>query len=236
MGKQFFGSFLCGVFGGAAPLLIELAGRAKLEQMPSSGYYVAMVVLAFIGGVIAVVYKEEVAHKAFLLGVSAPALIAAAGSAADQVPKPLWFLPTLYAAEQVGTAPSNATRVLFVAPDSKVFDPLSVEGDVVVKVDGNWQRIHLNLKRDDRAAAAIPSAATSVYFEGSVAPRERSDRSPVLIRTEPVELMAGKDPLMLTFASGQQTFVGGLLDGFGMKRSAQQYIQYSARVETAKAR
>jgi hypothetical protein len=52
--------------------------------MPGGGYYIALAIFGIIGGGIALVYKEVVTHKAFLLGVGAPALIVAGGNVADQ--------------------------------------------------------------------------------------------------------------------------------------------------------
>jgi hypothetical protein len=76
--------FCCGFFGGTAPSLLELAGKAQAENLPGSGYYLALIIFGAIGGGIAIIYKEVVSHKAFLLGVSAPALIVTAGAVADQ--------------------------------------------------------------------------------------------------------------------------------------------------------
>lgn len=81
--KIWLASGLCGAFGGMAPSLLEFAGLAKFERWPGVGFYVMMVIFAVLGGAVAVIYKEEKTHKAFLLGVSTPALIVAVGGVAD---------------------------------------------------------------------------------------------------------------------------------------------------------
>lgn len=78
-----FISFLCGFFGGTTTTLLELAGKAQVNDLPSSGFYLAMAIFGLIGGATAIIYKEMISHKAFLMGVGAPALIATAGSIAD---------------------------------------------------------------------------------------------------------------------------------------------------------
>jgi hypothetical protein len=228
--KTFGVAFLCGSFGGAAPRLLDLSGRFMAEQPPNKGFYLSMLIVACIGGAIAVVYKERVTHKAFLLGVSAPALIAAAETAA--VPPSALMLPALHAAApaQVGAL----TRVLTVAPDSATFDPGSVTGDVVVRIGDTWRRVHLDRERDGPAVAIIPRSATAIYFDGTVAWRGKSNSPPADIRTEQVTLTPGIDPLVFRFTKGQQTFVGGVFDGIGWKRSAQRYVRYSAKVESRK--
>lgn len=82
-------AFFFGGVGGAAPSLLDLAGKAQADALPGSGYYLAVAIFAFLGGVVALAYRENVLHKAFFLGVGAPALIVAGGSAVDaQTPLP----------------------------------------------------------------------------------------------------------------------------------------------------
>ena len=78
--QQGIAAFAFGAVGGAAPSLLDLAARAQVDQMPAGGYYVALAIFAFLGGTIALAYKELVTHKAFLLGIGTPALIVAGGT------------------------------------------------------------------------------------------------------------------------------------------------------------
>ena len=75
-----------GAFGGAAPSLLELAGLARREELPGLGYAVAVAIFALLGAGVALIHKEDLPHKAFFLGVAAPALIVAASAVTDRPP------------------------------------------------------------------------------------------------------------------------------------------------------
>ncbi len=67
---------LIGAFGGMAPKLIEMIPKIFANDYPSAGQLLALALLAFIGGVIVLVYKEGNFQKALILGAGAPAILA----------------------------------------------------------------------------------------------------------------------------------------------------------------
>lgn len=67
---------LIGAFGGMAPKLIEMTPKLFANVYPSTGQVLALALLAFIGGVIVLVYKEGNFQKALILGAGAPAILA----------------------------------------------------------------------------------------------------------------------------------------------------------------
>ena len=67
---------IIGAIGGITPKLIEILPQLFKNTFPPHGYLYGLIILAFIGAVIIVVYKEENFQKAFILGAGAPALIA----------------------------------------------------------------------------------------------------------------------------------------------------------------
>jgi hypothetical protein len=67
---------LIGAFGGMAPKLIELIPKLFSNILPSSGQLLGFALLALIGGVVVVVYKEDNFQKALILGAGAPAILA----------------------------------------------------------------------------------------------------------------------------------------------------------------
>ena len=74
--NTFFQAALVGAFGGMAPKLIELIPKLFNNVFPSSGYVLALVLLAIIGAIVVLVYKEQSLQKALVLGAGAPAIIA----------------------------------------------------------------------------------------------------------------------------------------------------------------
>jgi hypothetical protein len=67
---------LIGAFGGMVPKLIEMIPKLFANVYPSTGQVLALALLAFIGGVIVLVYKEGNFQKALILGAGAPAILA----------------------------------------------------------------------------------------------------------------------------------------------------------------
>ena len=74
--KPLLHGVLIGAFGGMAPKIIEMIPKLLNNIFPSSGHLLALTLLALIGGVIVLVYKEENLQKALILGAGAPALLA----------------------------------------------------------------------------------------------------------------------------------------------------------------
>jgi hypothetical protein len=74
--KPLLHGVLIGAFGGMAPKIIEMIPKLFNNIFPSSGHLLALALLALIGGIIVLVYKEENLQKALILGAGAPALLA----------------------------------------------------------------------------------------------------------------------------------------------------------------
>lgn len=74
--KPLLHGMLIGAFGGMAPKLIEMIPKLFNNIFPSAGTMLALLLLALIGGIIVIVYKEVNLQKALILGAGAPALLA----------------------------------------------------------------------------------------------------------------------------------------------------------------
>lgn len=74
--KPLLHGVLIGAFGGMAPKIIEMIPKLFNNIFPSAGHILALTLLALIGGIIVLVYKEENLQKALILGAGAPALLA----------------------------------------------------------------------------------------------------------------------------------------------------------------
>ncbi|MFA6541350.1 MAG: hypothetical protein WCT99_07080 [Bacteroidota bacterium] len=147
--KPLFQAALIGAFGGIAPKLIEIIPDLFKNVYPSAGTYLALSILAFIGGVIIVVYKEENFQKALILGAGAPALIAALSTQAA-APKTAGFVfpvsfsivSTAYAQEQsrLDTArfvvqqneSSYKLNALWIRADSTTIYDYKKTGDTII--------------------------------------------------------------------------------------------------------
>ena len=67
---------LIGAFGGVTPKLIEMIPKLFSNILPSIGQLLGLALLAMIGGVVVVIYKEKNFQKALMLGAGAPAILA----------------------------------------------------------------------------------------------------------------------------------------------------------------
>ena len=200
--------------------------------MPSSGYYLALLIFAVIGGTVGAAYRERVEHKAFFLGIGAPALIVAAGTAADARSAGLSLVPVVHAATQVPTQ-ARDSRWITIAPEYPAYSPASAEGDIAVRVDGNWQTYSVGTQRGGLWGASVPPEASEAYFDGSVRTRGVDPTAPyrrIEIRTESVALPAGNSSLRLEFGEAEPTIWVGLLEGFGFRRTARTFVRYGAQI------
>ena len=153
---------LIGAFGGMAPKLIEMIPRLFANVYPSSGQLLALVILAFIGGVIVLVYKEENLQKALILGAGAPAIIATltaqavAPTSGLLLPVNVSFASTAFA--QTKAADSVARFVftqnespyklnaLWIRADATTIEQYKIVGDtVVVSVPPAAKEIRIDL-------------------------------------------------------------------------------------------
>ena len=230
-------SFVCGAFGGVAPTLLKLAGKAQDGQLPGGGYYLAMAIFALIGGGIALIYKEQLTHKAFLLGVGAPALIVAGNTVADSgANRPAvhvqFFSVALAAQNQAATQVD--TRMVMIQPDSKVFQPNTMTGRLMVRIGEQTQGIEIPPSTSDNPVMVqIPKGATAAAFEGSAALRDSKTGERVPIRTAVVPFAPGSDSLLFEFSrAGKPTFWAGWLDGIGLEQRAQDAVLTPATVRT----
>ncbi len=67
---------LIGAFGGVTPKLIEMIPKLFSNILPSIGQLLGLALLAMIGGVVVVIYKEKNFQKALMLRAGAPAILA----------------------------------------------------------------------------------------------------------------------------------------------------------------
>ncbi len=233
--KKYAGALMFGAFGGAAPSLLELAGMVRGGSFPGVGYYVALLIFAVMGGVVALAYKEEFSHKAFFLGVGAPALIVAAGSAADVQATTVaaaegqsrWRAaivsvahaqpardPAPVDATTLLPAPGDATRTLWVR---LARDAGKVEL-VLIKQDGT-RVVHRVKRNQTQSQIAIPISAEVI----GVAVRTRGDVGPV----QP--LPAGQSKLVLD-VTHEGTFWSGFLRALRMNNRAQKAMDVQAQL------
>jgi hypothetical protein len=221
---------LCGAFGGMAPSLLNLAGRFRAEGLlpldALAGEVVSMALLAVIGCVIVVMFKENTMLKAFFLGVSAPALILNSASALDLPAPPQSREPDtarsgimliqpwgarLYAAEQSSIGNRRLTVRTEVPVSGNIFIRDAVSGrerEIEADNDGGW---------------TVPTTEFSVVFRGTIA--EQID-----VETPSAIVASGSEPVVLLLYPGdpEQTFLGGLLDGFGFDNWAQRFVRSEA--------
>lgn len=114
--KPLLHGVLIGAFGGTAPKLIEMIPKLFNNIFPSSGHLIALALLALIGGVIVLVYKEENLQKALILGAGAPALLATLTAQAVNPGQSQAFLPFEFSivATAYAQSPETQTTVKFI--------------------------------------------------------------------------------------------------------------------------
>jgi hypothetical protein len=250
-------SFFCGAVGGAAPSLLDLATRARIEQLPSGGYYIAMAIFAFLGGFLALVYKETITHKAFFLGIGAPALIVAGGKAVDS--GTAWRLDpgltkTAYAQENTSLAPPTAGmiedvlakghRLVFVSVDRSILESdridaqLSLEttgqgGKREVVVSSGHQRPNSSSGPDDPwtvGTATLPGDTVAIALKGQITLSGQGPERTLTIRTEPENLPPDGSTLLVVLQR-RVSFWAGFFDGIGMKNLARRQTDYRISIE-----
>jgi hypothetical protein len=140
---------LIGAFGGMAPKLIEMIPRLFANVYPSSGQLLALALLACIGGVIVLVYKEANFQKALILGAGAPAILATL-TAQAVAPKESGFLfpdnISFFSTAYAQTVPAESTmrfvitqnespyklNALWLRADGNTIDRYRIEGDTLI--------------------------------------------------------------------------------------------------------
>lgn len=144
-----FHAALIGAFGGMAPKMIEMIPRLFNNVFPSAGHIAGLALLAMIGGVIVLVYKEVNLQKALILGAGAPAILAsftaqaiAPSSASAWEPFSFSFASTAYAqpAERSSTAIFVFTKnespyrlnALWIRADGMTIQKYFVKEDTVI--------------------------------------------------------------------------------------------------------
>jgi serine/threonine-protein kinase len=224
MFKEIASLFLCGAFGGLAPTLLELAGLARRQDFPGSGFYIAMCIFALIGGGVALVYREKAPHKAFMLGVAAPALIVAAGTVIDSQPQQvnamalldLRLSSTAYAQEadlpgsssvsgkEIPTAGSSGRELKVICNG---FSPQGCTVEFRSTTGRSEKTILTTVVKDDEGLISVPVGADSVRVGDAYS------------ESEPVELpRAGSATIT---AEREDTFLSGFYSAFGMNNRAE---------------
>jgi len=140
---------LIGAFGGMAPKIIELVPKLFENIYPSTGHLIALAILASIGGIIVLVYKEENFQKALILGAGAPAIIATLTTQAVAPKQADFILPFNFSfiAAAYAQSPSENDTIKFVVTqnessfklnslwfraDSVTLDDYKQKGDTVI--------------------------------------------------------------------------------------------------------
>ncbi len=251
-------TFFCGAVGGIAPSLIKLAAKAQAEDWPSGGYYLGMIIFSFLGGFVAWVYKERITHKAFLLGVGAPALIVAGGNVADATSaadvRTSWNLmevlaPQAYAQGQESLRPKivfekgGNWRLVYVPMEQKGLKGKSLGSDAKLKartprgtveiplvaLDDLPEDLRKELEIHGRGKyAAIPDDTTVVSLDGMIR-SETGTRGIRDFQTDDVKIPPETTVLRFTF-SEKKPFWSGFFDVLGMDTLADRQTQYPATV------
>ena len=196
-----------GGFGGIAPSLLDraralysgevVAWFAKQEYIWMSALCVTLAMLIYfsIGAAVAVLSKEEVSHKAMLIGIGAPALIMAAfnpigdraRNAEAQIQRAgaqFTLFPSAFAQEQTGDPEKQ--RDVILKPEGCVGCNVEIRG-----ADGTVLK-SVPLPADSTAATiTIPQGADALVLSGqntnaavvpldSIAPAAAGQKSPTL--------------------------------------------------------
>lgn len=184
---------LIGAFGGMAPKLIEMIPKLFSNIFPSSGQLLALALLALIGGVVVVIYKEKNFQKALILGAGAPAILATLTAQAVAPNQTGFIIPTNFSVMASAYAQPPDTiitvRFVFVHNDSPCrLDALwlragsttiqhyKVEGDtVIVPFSSSAQEIRLDYP-GEAIGLVLPSAELmkSKYFRLKIVSNKRA--------------------------------------------------------------
>lgn len=140
---------LIGAFGGMAPKLIEIIPKLFANVYPSSGQLLGLSLLACIGGVIVLVYKEANFQKALILGAGAPAILATLTAQAVAPKQSGFLLPntiSFFSAAYAQTVSADRTMRFVITPnespyklnalwlraDATTIDKYKIESDTVI--------------------------------------------------------------------------------------------------------
>jgi hypothetical protein len=154
---------LIGAFGGMTPKLIGMIPKLFSNIFPTSGQLLGLALLAMIGGVVVVIYKEKNFQKALILGAWAPAILATL-TAQAVVPNDAGFLfpinisvlSTAYA-QPIGA--DTTVRLVFIhnespcrlnalwlRADTRTIPQYTVEGDtVIVSIPSSTKELRVDL-------------------------------------------------------------------------------------------
>ena len=230
-----------------SPPLLQLAGKAFANDWPTWSYCFGIAIFAFVGGFVSLVYKEELTHKAFLLGVGAPALIFSAGGASENLN--LGAVTSVYAQETAPNTPpstseAHAMRLVFVplqqhgeqldldAAKLKVTTPHGIQSVPLVDPQTIQEKLPEGIDPSSGRIAQIPKSGQSVYLDGVSVTRSKISRGYARsIQTAPVSVPEGNEILKLTFEE-KKPFWSGFYEAVGMNERARRLYEYPATVET----
>ncbi len=230
-----------------APSLLQLAGMAFASDLPTLSYGVGIVIMALLGGLVSLVYKEKITHKAFALGVSWPALLYSAGGAA--VDLNLSADTLVYAQATASNNPSltsetHVMRLVFV-PRQQIGEELNLnDASLEVETPQGVQSVPLvdpmtiqeklpdGIDPSSGRIAHIPKSVQSVYLDGVSVTRSKISRgyARITIQTTSVPVPEGNETLELTFEE-IKPFWSGFYEAVGMNKLSRQLYQYHATVE-----
>lgn len=233
----------CGGVGGMAPSLLDLAGMARAGEMPANGYFLAMAIFAFLGGFVAAIYKEHLTHKAFFLGIGAPALIVAGGSVTDQIA----VIPSVHAQAVESAQELGSTRLMLVpmqvkgvradlgAAKLKVITPTGVMTVPLRDAGQSTPGAPPGLDANKVKLAQIPDDATAVFLDGVYVLRGDSKDGPAQrVQTTPSAVPVDGEVLQVTFGE-HMPFWSGFYSAIGMNRASRGLYSYPTTVERVAA-
>jgi hypothetical protein len=161
---------ICGLIGGAAPSLINLAGHLTTNYdgvgLPGPGYLVGVSIYAVIGLVAAAIFANRTAIEAIKVGIFAPALLlsflnGASSVATSTEAKVSWLLGTSAYAQDTA-APDTAvgdTKNLFLSidgiADGKILDTQVAPTLQYLSKDGSLKSLPLVV--GDTTSVEVPA-------------------------------------------------------------------------------
>jgi hypothetical protein len=171
---KWMSSALAGFAGGLAPFAINLAqtlvGNSQLTVKPGISYVIGMLIFGIIGAVVASLFREVDLKKAFLLGISAPAMIslaaksdllnsksAAVGLTAEHQVA-VFLIPSAYAQQE---SPSSSQPI-----NGRILE-IELKGTMpaatVVFRDASGKELKsVNIKLNESQKLLVPATATSI--------------------------------------------------------------------------
>jgi hypothetical protein len=177
MKKPVVQASLIGAFGGIAPKLIEITQQLYNNQFPTRGNYWALVLLAIMGAVVVIIYKEDNLQKALMLGAGAPAIIATLIAHGAVSGSPTTLIPIIhnpfYSVAYAQDIPQKNTlkfiiknnkspyklNALWLRADSKTIEEYQQHGDTVtVAVPGDTKELRVDLP-EQSAGLELPNSS-----------------------------------------------------------------------------